>query len=79
VFVAYSLLHLTCLPPPSLKGRVVPPSAPQQSIGAACRQQGQALVESLILFAHDLLEQGKSAAVVFERLFAKQKPILPHG
>jgi hypothetical protein len=79
VFVAYSLLHLTCLPPPSLKGRAVLPSAPQQSIGAACRQQGQAFVESLILFAHDLLEQGKSAAVVFERLFAKQKPILPHG
>jgi hypothetical protein len=73
VFVAYSLLHLACLPPSLPKGRGKPPARPSQSIGAACRQQSQALIQDLILFAHDLLQQGRSAAQVFHDLFAKQQ------
>jgi len=42
-------------------------------MGKVCRQQGQALIEQLILFADDLLEQGTSAAEVFSGLFAKQQ------
>lgn len=73
VFVAYSLLHLACLPPPSnWQGKR--PVAPTQSIGDVCRQQGQALIQALILFAHDRLQQGQSAATVFQELFAKQQP-----
>lgn len=73
VFVAYSLLHLACLPPSSPKRRGKVPSLPSQSIGEACRQQGQALIQALILFAHDLLQQGHSAAQVLSDLFAKQQ------
>jgi hypothetical protein len=73
VFVAYSLLHLSCLPP-SVKGKGKPPLVPRQSIGESCRQQGESLMQSLILFAHHLLEEGQSAAQVFSHLFAKQQP-----
>jgi hypothetical protein len=73
VFVAYSLLHLACLPPPS-KRPGKRPAAPNQSIGAICLQQAQALIQALILFAHDRLQQGRSAATVFQDLFAKQQP-----
>lgn len=73
VFVAYSLLHLACLPPSSPKRRGKVPSLPRQSIGEACRQQGQALIQALILVAHDLLQQGHSAAQVLSDLFAKQQ------
>ena len=72
VFVAYSLLHLDCLPS-SVKGKGKPPLFPSQSIGEACRQQGESLIESLILFAHDLLQEGQPAAEVFSDLFAKQQ------
>lgn len=75
VFVAYSLLHLACLPPSSPKRRGKVPTLPIQSIGEACRQQGQALIQALILFAHDLLQQGNSAAQVFSDLFAKQQGV----
>jgi SRSO17 transposase len=71
VFVAYSILHLACLPPPP-KGKGNRPSTPSKTIGEICRQQGQAVIEGLILFAHDLLQQGCSAAQVFNQLFAKQ-------
>ena len=73
VFVAYSLLHLACLPPSPTKGQGKLPSLPSQSIGEVCRQQGEALIESLILFAHNLLQQGQSTAQVFSSLFAKQQ------
>jgi SRSO17 transposase len=73
VFVAYSILHLDTLPPPSRKGKGKPPTTPSKTIGEVCRQQAQALIEQLILFAHDLLEQGTSAAEVFSRLFAKPR------
>jgi hypothetical protein len=42
-------------------------------MGPVCRQQAQAFIEQLILFAHDHLQQGTSAAEVFSRLFAKQQ------
>jgi SRSO17 transposase len=73
VFVAYSILHLDSLPPPSTTGKGKTLTTPSKTIGEVCRQQGQALIEQLILFAHDLLEQGTSAAEVFSRLFAKQQ------
>lgn len=76
VFVAYSLLHLDCLPPSPRKGKGPRLSHPVKTIGEACRQQGQALIEALILFAHDLLQQGQPAAEVFARLFAKQQKVL---
>jgi SRSO17 transposase len=77
VFVAYSLLHLACLPPSSTQGSSGQrPTVPSQSIGSVCRQQGQALIERLILFAHDSLLQGCSAADLFSSLFSKQQPLL---
>jgi SRSO17 transposase len=76
VFVAYSLLHLACLPLSSTQGSGQRPTVPSQSIGSVCRQQGQALIERLILFAHDSLLQGCSAADLFSSLFSKQQPLL---
>jgi DDE superfamily endonuclease len=71
VFVAYSLLHLTCLPavPDRTKGLI-------QTIGDACRQQGRALLQRLLVFVHDQLAQGVTADHVFDRLFAKQRGIV---
>jgi len=66
VCVAYSFLHLACLPPSLAAG-----SRPLRSIGAACRDQAHALVHALILKAHALLCQGQQAAAVFTALFAK--------
>ena len=44
-----------------------------KTIGEACRQQGEAVIEALILYSHDLLQRGQSAAEVFAMLFAKQR------
>jgi SRSO17 transposase len=74
VFVAYSLLHLDCLPASPMKRH--PARHPSKTIGEACRQQGQALLERLMVSAHDLLQQGQSAAQVFATLFAKQQPVM---
>jgi hypothetical protein len=71
VFVAYSLLHLDCLPPSPTKSRL-----PIKTIGEACRQQSQALIEALILQTHARLQQGQKAIEVFAQLFAKQQVIL---
>ncbi len=68
VFVAYSLLHLDCLPPSLTKSRL-----PIKTIGEACRQQSQALIEALILQMHQQLQQGQQAKDVFTQLFAKQQ------
>lgn len=68
VFVAYSFLHLHCLELSYAKGSALP----LKSIGEACRQQGQALVQSLILMVHDLLSAGESVDNVFRLLFTKQ-------
>jgi DDE superfamily endonuclease len=71
VFVAYSLLHLICLPavPDRTKGLI-------QTIGDACRQQGRALLQRLLVFVHDQLSQGATADHVFAQLFAKQRGIV---
>jgi len=68
VFVTYSFLHLDCLPPSPTKACL-----PIKTIGQACRQQAQALIENLILYAHDRLQQGHSSQNVFAYLFAKQQ------
>jgi hypothetical protein len=74
VFVAYSLLHLDCLPPSPTKSCL-----PIKTIGEACRQQTQALIEALILQAHERLQQGQQAKDVFAQLFAKQQVLLAPG
>ena len=53
VFVAYSLLHLTCLPavPDRTKGLI-------HTIGDACRHRGAHCFRRLLLFVHDQLSQG---------------------
>jgi Transposase DDE domain. len=68
VFVAYSLLHLDCLPPSLKQGRL-----PIKTIGEACRQQAQALIEALILHTHERLQHGQNAQDIFAQLFAKQQ------
>jgi SRSO17 transposase len=72
VFVAYSLAHLECLPTDPIAGTGKLPVGPIKTIGEVCRQQAQALIQALIMFAHNLLQAGKSAQKVFARLFAKQ-------
>jgi SRSO17 transposase len=71
VFVAYSFLHLDCLPPSPTKG-----SLPLKTIGEACRQQTQALMQAVILYAHERLQLGQRAQEIFGYLFAKQQPVL---
>ncbi len=67
VFVAYSLLHLDCLPSlPTESG------LPVKTIGEVCRQQAQVLIQELILYVHERLQQGQEAKDVFAHLFAKQ-------
>jgi DDE superfamily endonuclease len=68
VFVAYSLLHLTCLPagPDRTKSLI-------HTIGDACRHQGRALLQRLLLFVHDQLSHGTTVAQVFTQLFTKQQ------
>ena len=73
VFVAYSLLHLECLPASPVEGKAHQVCRPIKTIGEACRQQGEAVIEALILYAHGLLQRGQSAAEVFAMLFAKQR------
>lgn len=68
VFVAYSLLHLDCLPASLTQSRL-----PIKTIGEACRQQTQALIEALLLYASRQLEQGQNANDLFTCLFAKQQ------
>jgi hypothetical protein len=72
VFVAYSLLHLTCLPAVSdrTQGLI-------QSIGDACRQQGRAVLQRLLVFVHDQLSHGVKVDHVFAQLFAKQRGMVP--
>ena len=72
VFVAYALWHLTCLP--------TRPERPQgliHTMGDACRQQGRALLQKLLVFVHDQLSQGGTLDHVFARLFAKQGGMVP--
>jgi hypothetical protein len=71
VFVAYSLLHLDCLPSLPMKG-----SLPIKTIGEACRQQAQALMQALILYTHEHLQLGQRVEDIFDYLFAKQQPVI---
>ena len=71
VFVAYSFLHLDCLLSSPTKG-----SLPIKTIGEACRQQAQALMQALILYAHEHLQLGQRVEDIFGYLFAKQQPVL---
>lgn len=73
VFVAYSLLHLDCLPASPVRGKTKNACRPVKTIGEACRQQAEAVIEALILYSHDLLQRRQSAAQVFAMLFAKQR------
>ena len=73
VFVAYSLAHLDCLPTDPIAGTGKLPVHPIKTIGEVCRQQVQALIQALIMFAHQLLQAGESAQNVFTTLFAKQR------
>jgi hypothetical protein len=68
VFVASSLLHLTCLPavPDRTQGLI-------HTMGDACRQQGRAVLQRLLLFVHDQLSHGTTVAQVLMQLFAKQQ------
>jgi len=68
VFVAYALLPLDCLPPSPTKGRLL-----LKTIGEAGRQQAQALMQALILSAHEQLQRGQQAVDLFGTLFAKQQ------
>ena len=70
VFVAYSFLHLDCLPPLPTKG-----SLPIKTIGEACRQQAQALMQAVILYAHEHLQLGQRIEDICGYLFAKQQPV----
>ena len=71
VFVAYSLLHLDCLP-----SSLTNASLPLKTIGEACRQQAQALIEALILYAHERLQLGQRAEDIFAYVFAKQQTVM---
>jgi len=70
VFVAYSFLHLASLPNSPRKKA----ASPIKSIGQVVRQQQQAAIEQLILYAHQLLQSGQQATEVFATLFRKQQP-----
>ena len=39
----------------------------------ACRQQAQALIQALILYAHERLQLGQRAEDIFAQMFAKQQ------
>ncbi len=79
VFVAYSLLHLAGLPSSSKPPRGKRQTHPIQTIGEVVRQQGQALIEQLILFAHEQLLQGQAAAQVLTQLSAEQQKQFSHS
>jgi hypothetical protein len=72
VFVAYSLRHLTCLPavPDRTKGLI-------QTLGDACRQQGRALLQRLLVSVHDQLSHDATVDHLFGQLFAKQRGMVP--
>ena len=71
-FVAYSILHLDCLPPPLAKAQL-----PTKSIGDTCRQQTQALIELLVIQAHYMLQDANDFKSVFDFLFSKLQAYAP--
>ena len=71
VCVAYAFLPLDGLPPSPTQG-----SLPIKTLGEACRQQAQALLQAVILSAHERLQLGQRAQDIFGSLFAKQQPVM---
>jgi hypothetical protein len=71
VFVAYAFLPLDCLPSSPTQG-----SLPIKTIGEACRHQAQALLQALLLYAHEHLQLGQRVEEIFRYLFAKQQPVM---
>ncbi len=67
VFVAYSFLHLDCLPASRWKVH-----KPIKTIGQVIRKQTQKLIEQLLLHSHKLFAQGVNETKVFKQLFAEQ-------
>jgi len=67
VFVAYSFLHLDCLP--TSRRKVYKPI---KTIGQVIRKQTQKLIEQLLLHSYKLFAQGVNETEVFYQLFAKQ-------
>jgi hypothetical protein len=72
VFVASSLLPLTCLP--AAPGRT---QGLSHTMGDACRAQARALLQKLWVCVHDQLSQGITGDHVFAQVFAKQQSIAP--
>ncbi len=72
VCVAYSFLHLACLPPPLAHG-----TTPVRTIGEVCRQQTVALLQKLLLYTHDRLLGGVTIENVLTSLFAKHQGLAP--
>jgi hypothetical protein len=72
VFVAHSLLHLTCLPPvpDRTKGLI-------HTMGDACRHQGRALLQQLPVVVPDQWSHGAPPDDVLARLCAKQRGMVP--
>jgi len=71
VFLAHGFLHLESLRSSTQKGHKVP----GKSLGEVCREQSQALVEKLILYAYEQLTRGEEAILLFARLFARLQPV----
>ena len=46
-----------------------------RTVGDACRQQGRALLQQLLVFVHDRLSHGATANHVFNQILAKQQGI----
>lgn len=75
VFVAYSFLHLECLPV-SRRHKV---HKPIKTIGQIVRQQTRQLIETLLLHTHELLDQDIDVSQVFALLFTKQEYTMTSG
>jgi hypothetical protein len=51
-------------------------SLPFKTIGEACRQQAQALMQALSLYVHERLQLGQKADELFAYVFAKQQTVM---
>jgi hypothetical protein len=45
-------------------------------MGDACRQQGRALLQKLLVFVHEQLSHGVTLEQLFGHLFAKQRGVV---
>jgi hypothetical protein len=72
--VASARVPLDGLPPSPTQG-----SFPLTTLGEACRQQAQALLEALLLEAHARLHLGQRAEALLASVCAKQQPAMARG